>query len=49
LRRGVADAQLARGRVRLACHDTVDEIVRQPTGKPDYRWAKSVATGEPVG
>src|SRR5882762_6704158 len=30
LRRGVADAQLARGRVRLACHDTVDEIMRQP-------------------
>ena len=23
--------------------DLVDEIVRQPSGKPDYRWAKSVA------
>jgi acyl-CoA synthetase (AMP-forming)/AMP-acid ligase II len=23
----------------------VDELVRQPSGKPDYRWAKSVATG----
>jgi len=22
----------------------VDEIARQPSGKPDYRWAKSVAT-----
>jgi acyl-CoA synthetase (AMP-forming)/AMP-acid ligase II len=21
----------------------VDELVRQPSGKPDYRWAKSVA------
>ena len=27
--------------------DLVDEIVRQPSGKPDYRWAKSVATGAP--
>jgi acyl-CoA synthetase (AMP-forming)/AMP-acid ligase II len=24
----------------------VDRIVRSPSGKPDYRWAKSVATGE---
>jgi acyl-CoA synthetase (AMP-forming)/AMP-acid ligase II len=23
----------------------VDELVRQPSGKPDYRWAKSVAMG----
>ena len=23
----------------------VDEIVRSPSGKPDYRWAKAVATG----
>ena len=23
----------------------VEEVVRQPSGKPDYRWAKSVATG----
>ncbi|MCH8815109.1 MAG: acyl-CoA synthetase [Chloroflexi bacterium] len=23
----------------------VDEIVRQPSGKPDYKWAKRVATG----
>jgi len=23
----------------------VDELVRQPSGKPDYRWAKSVAAG----
>ena len=22
----------------------VDEIMRQPSGKPDYKWAKSVAT-----
>jgi acyl-CoA synthetase (AMP-forming)/AMP-acid ligase II len=22
----------------------VDEIARQPSGKPDYRWAKSIAT-----
>jgi acyl-CoA synthetase (AMP-forming)/AMP-acid ligase II len=27
----------------------VDLIVRAPSGKPDYRWAKAVATGEPVG
>jgi 3-oxocholest-4-en-26-oate---CoA ligase len=26
----------------------VDEIVRSPSGKPDYRWAKAVAAGEPV-
>jgi acyl-CoA synthetase (AMP-forming)/AMP-acid ligase II len=26
----------------------VDQIVRAPSGKPDYRWAKAVATGEPV-
>ena len=25
--------------------DLVDEIVRQPSGKPDYPWAKRVATG----
>ena len=24
----------------------VDELLRQPSGKPDYRWAKSVAMGE---
>jgi acyl-CoA synthetase (AMP-forming)/AMP-acid ligase II len=24
----------------------VDEIQRQPSGKPDYKWAKAVATGE---
>ena len=24
----------------------VDEIVRSPSGKADYRWAKSIATGE---
>jgi len=24
----------------------VDQIVRSPSGKPDYRWAKQVATGE---
>lgn len=27
----------------------VDTLVRSPSGKPDYRWAKSVATGEPQG
>jgi fatty-acyl-CoA synthase len=26
----------------------VDEIQRQPSGKPDYKWAKSVAMGEKV-
>jgi acyl-CoA synthetase (AMP-forming)/AMP-acid ligase II len=26
----------------------VEEIERSPTGKPDYRWAKAVATGERV-
>ena len=26
----------------------VDQIQRSPSGKPDYRWAKSVATGESV-
>jgi acyl-CoA synthetase (AMP-forming)/AMP-acid ligase II len=26
----------------------VEQVVRAPSGKPDYRWAKSVATGEPV-
>jgi acyl-CoA synthetase (AMP-forming)/AMP-acid ligase II len=25
----------------------VDEVVRSPSGKADYRWAKDVATGEP--
>jgi acyl-CoA synthetase (AMP-forming)/AMP-acid ligase II len=25
----------------------VDEMVRQPSGKPDYRWAKGVATATP--
>jgi acyl-CoA synthetase (AMP-forming)/AMP-acid ligase II len=24
----------------------VDEIVRSPSGKADYRWAKSIATGD---
>ena len=24
----------------------VDEIVRSPSGKADYRWAKSIATGQ---
>jgi acyl-CoA synthetase (AMP-forming)/AMP-acid ligase II len=24
----------------------VDELVRQPSGKPDYRWAKSIAMGD---
>jgi acyl-CoA synthetase (AMP-forming)/AMP-acid ligase II len=27
----------------------VDEIMRQPSGKADYRWAKDVATGASVG
>ena len=27
----------------------VDQIVRAPSGKPDYRWAKSVASGESAG
>ena len=27
----------------------VDEIQRQPSGKPDYKWAKSIATGETSG
>ena len=27
----------------------VDRVVRSPAGKPDYRWARSVAEGEPVG
>jgi acyl-CoA synthetase (AMP-forming)/AMP-acid ligase II len=26
----------------------VDEIQRQPSGKPDYKWAKAVATGKKV-
>ncbi len=26
----------------------VDEIQRQPSGKPDYKWAKSIATGQPA-
>jgi acyl-CoA synthetase (AMP-forming)/AMP-acid ligase II len=26
----------------------VEEILRSPSGKPDYRWARSVAAGEPV-
>jgi acyl-CoA synthetase (AMP-forming)/AMP-acid ligase II len=25
---------------------TVDELVRSPSGKPDYRWAKDIATSE---
>ncbi len=27
----------------------VDTIQRQPSGKPDYKWAKAVALGEPAG
>jgi acyl-CoA synthetase (AMP-forming)/AMP-acid ligase II len=27
----------------------VSEIQRQPSGKPDYKWAKAIATGEKVG
>lgn len=27
----------------------VDEVVRTPVGKPDYRWAKAVATGATLG
>ncbi len=40
------------GRGRLASYKlptvlvTVDHIVRQPSGKPDYRWANAVATGQ---
>jgi len=26
----------------------VDEVVRSPSGKPDYRWAASVATSTEV-
>jgi acyl-CoA synthetase (AMP-forming)/AMP-acid ligase II len=26
----------------------VDTVVRSPSGKPDYRWAKEVATGAPA-
>ena len=26
----------------------VEKIVRSPSGKPDYRWAKQVASGQPV-
>ena len=25
---------------------SVESVLRHPSGKPDYRWAKSVATGE---
>ena len=27
----------------------VDTIQRQPSGKPDYKWAKAIALGEPAG
>ena len=45
------DALRDHGRQRLASYKlptrlvTVDRIVRQPSGKPDYRWATNVATG----
>jgi acyl-CoA synthetase (AMP-forming)/AMP-acid ligase II len=26
----------------------VDTVLRSPSGKPDYRWAKEVATGAPA-
>jgi 3-oxocholest-4-en-26-oate---CoA ligase len=26
----------------------VDDVLRSPTGKPDYRWARAVATGAPA-
>jgi 3-oxocholest-4-en-26-oate---CoA ligase len=25
----------------------VDQVVRQPSGKPDYRWAREAALAEP--
>jgi acyl-CoA synthetase (AMP-forming)/AMP-acid ligase II len=38
-------SQLAGYKVPRALH-LVDQVQRQPSGKPDYRWAKSVASGE---
>jgi acyl-CoA synthetase (AMP-forming)/AMP-acid ligase II len=27
----------------------IDQIQRQPSGKPDYKWAKAIALGETAG
>jgi len=40
-------ARIARYKVPRELH-LVDEIVRSPSGKPDYRWAQQVASPSPV-
>jgi len=46
------DALSAHIRTQLAAYKApravveIDQIVRSPSGKPDYRWAKSIATAD---
>jgi acyl-CoA synthetase (AMP-forming)/AMP-acid ligase II len=42
--RRVAATRLARYKLPKA-FVFVDEVVRSPSGKPDYRWAREVAAG----
>ena len=41
-RPGLPAAELEMGRLTREVH-VVDHVVRSPTGKPDYRWARDVA------